>query len=51
MKLTTIETVYTWQTQIEQSPEKQITLDFTEQMVQIYTRIILKALFGEDVSD
>jgi hypothetical protein len=50
MKHIGLDTVTKWKAKINASPEKQITLNMTEEMVEIYTRIILKALFGEDIS-
>lgn len=50
MKLTARDTVEQWKQQIKASPGGCISLNFTEEIVLIYTKIILKALFGEDVS-
>jgi len=50
MKHTARDTVEQWKQQIKDSPGGCISLDFTEELVLIYTKIILKALFGEDVS-
>lgn len=51
IKLTAKETVDDWSAQITKSKDQQISINFTEEMPLLYTKVILLALFGEDVSD
>lgn len=51
MKLITKQTIDNWSAQIRDSKDSEISLNFTEEMPLLYTKIIMLALFGEDVSN